>query len=234
VIEHAGLALATTAFVGTHLALSHPLRTRLVQNMGEAGFSGLYSIVAVLTLGWMILAWRAIEVSVPWWIAPHWWWPVASAIMLFATVLLVGAFVRNPAFPHAGGAKQAARPATGVFAITRHPMNWAIILWALVHLSLWWSPRNIIVAVGMLVLAFAGSIGQDRKKRAVVGQAWRDWEARTSFVPFVALIGGRTKWRAAAPGWVAFLGGLALWLLVTWWHAPTASPIAALLGAAGQ
>jgi hypothetical protein len=70
VIEHAGLALATTAFVGTHLALSHPLRTRLVQNMGEAGFSGLYSIVAVLTLGWMILAWRAIEVSVPFWIAP--------------------------------------------------------------------------------------------------------------------------------------------------------------------
>jgi hypothetical protein len=43
-------------------------------------------------------------------------------------------------------------------------MNWAFILWALVHLSLWWSPRNIIVAVGILILAVAGSIGQDAKK----------------------------------------------------------------------
>jgi uncharacterized membrane protein len=142
----------------------------------------------------------------------------------------VGSFVRNPAFPHPGAEKKKVRPATGVFAITRHPMNWSIILWAFVHLSVWWSPRNIVVAAGLLVLAVAGSIGQDRKKRAVVGQAWRDWEARTSFVPFAALLAGRAKWRAAAPGWIAFLGGLAFWLLVTWWHAPTVSPVAALLG----
>jgi uncharacterized membrane protein len=230
VIEHAGLALATVAFVGTHLALSHIFRTRLVQNMGEAGFSGLYSIVAVLTLGGMILAWRSIEASVPLWIAPDWWWPAASALMLLASILLVGAFVRNPAFPHPGAAKQAVRPATGVFAVTRHPMNWSIALWAFVHLSLWWSPRNLIVATGMLILAIAGSIGQDRKKRGVIGRAWRDWEARTSFVPFAALLAGRAKWRAALPGRVALLGGLALWLAVTWFHVPTVSPIALLLG----
>jgi uncharacterized membrane protein len=230
VIEHASLALATAAFVGTHLALSHPFRTRLVQNVGEAGFAGLYSIIALLTLGWVILAWRSIEVSVPFWIAPDWWWRAASAIMLLASILLVGSFVKNPAFPHPHAAKQATRPATGVFAITRHPMNWAIILWALVHLSLWWSPRNIIVAFGMLVLAVAGSIGQDRKKRRVIGRAWQDWEARTSFAPFGALLAGRVPWKKAAPGSVALGGGTALWLLVTWLHAPTVSPIALALG----
>jgi uncharacterized membrane protein len=219
VIEHAGLALATAAFVGTHLALSHPLRTKLVQNVGEAGFTGLYSVVALLTLGWTILAFTAIDVSVPLWVAPGWWWPIAAAVMLFAFVLLVGSFVKNPAFPHPHAAKQAARPATGVFAITRHPMNWAIILWALVHVPLA-TPRIVILAVGMLILTLAGSIGQDRKKRAVVGRAWQDWEKRTSFVPFAALLTGRAKWANAAPGWIALGGGAALWALAIWLHAP--------------
>lgn len=229
-IEHASLALATLAFVGTHLALSHAFRTRLVQNVGEAGFTGLYSIVALLTFLWLVLAYRAIDVSVPFWIAPQWWWRAASGVMLFAAILLVGAFVKNPAFPHPRAARQAARPATGVFAITRHPMNWAFILWALVHLSLWLSPRNIIVAVGILILAVAGSIGQDRKKRSVIGRAWQDWEARTSFVPFAALFGGRVKWRNAAPGWIALGGGTALWFAAIWLHQPSVSPLAFLSG----
>jgi uncharacterized membrane protein len=230
VIEHASLALATAAFVGSHLALSHTFRTRLVQNVGEAGFTGLYSIVALLTFGAMILAYSAIDVSVPFWIAPRPWWIASSAIMLFASILLVGSFVRNPAFPHPGAAKQAARPATGVFAITRHPMNWAFILWALVHLSLWWSPRNIIVALGILILAVAGSIGQDAKKRSVVGRAWQDWEARTSFVPFAALLSGRVKWKNAAPGWIAAGGGTAFWFAAVWIHQPSISPLDFLMG----
>jgi uncharacterized membrane protein len=230
VIEHASLALATAAFVGSHLALSHGFRTRLVQNVGEAGFTGLYSVVALVTFGWLILAYEAIDVSVPFWIAPRWWWITASGIMLFASILLVGSFVRNPAFPHPRGAKQATRPATGVFAITRHPMNWAVILWALVHLSVWWSPRNIIVAVGLLILAVAGSIGQDRKKRSVIGRAWQDWEARTSFVPFAGLLSGRIKWRSAAPGWIAVAGGTALWFAAAWIHQPSVSPLDFFMG----
>jgi uncharacterized membrane protein len=230
VIEHAGLALATAAFVGSHLAMSHPFRTRLVQNMGEAGFAALYSIVAAATLLWMVLAWRAIEASVPWWIAPHWWWPVASATLLLASILLVGSFVRNPAFPHPGAIRMAAGPPRGVYAITRHPMNWSFILWALVHLSLWWSPRNILVAGGILILAVAGSIGQDRKKAAVIGEPWRRWMERTSFVPFGAVFARKLRWRDAAPGRIALIGGLLFWVAVTWFHAPSVSPIAIMLG----
>ena len=232
-IEHASLALATSAFVGTHLAMSHPLRLRLIQNLGEAGFTALYSIVALLTLLWVVLAWNAIDVSAPFWIAPAWWWPVASAAMLVASVLLVGSFVRNPAFPHPGAAKHAAAPPAGVFAITRHPMNWSFILWALVHLSVWGSPRNIVVSAGILVLAVAGSVGQDRKKRGIMGEPWRKWEAKTSFVPFGALLQGKLPWKAAAPGWIALAGGLLFWLLVTWLHAPEVSPLCIMAGGSG-
>jgi uncharacterized membrane protein len=228
------LALATIAFVGTHLALSHPLRVPVVQNFGEQRFTLLYSVVAAITLGWMIFAWDAadgtpLQLGAKPWIAPSKGWAAALVVMLLASILLVGSFVRNPAFPHPGAKPRPVRPATGVFAITRHPMNWSFILWALVHIALWGSPRNLIVAGGILVLAVAGSIGQDRKKRAALGQSWRDWEARTSFVPFAALLSGRASWRAAAPGWIALLGGIALWLAITWYHAPAVSPIVALM-----
>jgi uncharacterized membrane protein len=220
----AGLALATIAFVGSHLAMSHPLRLRLVRAMGEGGFLLLYSLVSAVFLAWMILAWRGAA-SMPLWAAPGWWWRVAAAIMLLVSILLAGARVRNPAFPGPAAEAQAKRPANGVFAITRHPMNWAFILWALVHISLWGSPRNLIVAGGILVLAVAGSIGQDRKKRASLGKAWRDWEARTSFVPFAALLRGRLPWRSAAPGAIALAGGALFWIVIISWHAPSVSPI---------
>lgn len=227
-IALASLALATLAFVGTHLALSHPLRLRLVGNLGEQWFLLLYSAVAFVTLGWMILAYGAVRNSFPFWVAPAWAWPVASGVMLLACILLVGSFFRNPAFPHPGSKPQSVRPASGVFAVTRHPMNMAFILWALVHIALWGSPRNLIVAGGILVLALVGSIGQDGKKLDVVGEPWRAWMAQTSFVPFAALLTRRAKWRGLVEAWPALLGGLLLWLAITWFHAPEASPIVAL------
>ncbi len=223
-IATVSLALATIAFVGTHLAMSHPYRGPLIGQMGEASFRLLYSLVAFVTLGLMIWAYQEAE---PWplWTAPDWAWNVGSAIMLLASILLVGSFMGNPAFPHPGAAKLAVKPARGVFAITRHPMNWSFTLWALVHIPVYGSPRNLIVAAGILVLALAGSIGQDRKKRSTLGQSWRDWERRTSFVPFAALFSGRAQWKAAFPGAVAIGGGTLLWLVVTSLHAPTASPV---------
>lgn len=223
------LALATLAFVGTHLLMSHPLRAGLVVRLGERGFAGLYSLVAFATLGWMIFAYRQGSDAGAWWIAPYEWWPFASALMFAASILLAGALVRNPAFPHPGARRRAIPAPRGVFAITRHPMNWSFILWALVHISLSGSPRNLIVTAGILVLALAGSIGQDRKKARLMGQSWRDWQARTSFVPFGAALAGKVRWRDCIPGAIALIGGLLLWALATSYHAPLVSPLGDLL-----
>jgi uncharacterized membrane protein len=223
------LALATLAFVGTHLVMSHPLRAGLVARLGERGFLGLYSLTSFATLGWMILAWRGTTAGAALWVAPLWWWPIASALMLIASILLIGSMFGNPAFPNIAGPPREIPPPRGVFAVTRHPMNSSFILWALVHLSLSGSSRNLIVASGILVLALAGSFGQDRKKRAQLGRTWRDWEARTSFLPFGALLGGRASWHNAFPGWIGLIGGAALWALVTSYHAPLVSPLGDLL-----
>jgi uncharacterized membrane protein len=219
------LLLATMAFVGTHFALSHPLRTRIVGQLGEAGFLLLYSIIALGTLGWMILAYRDIHDSFPLWIGPDWWWPIASALSLVAVILLIGSFFGNPAFPRTGAPMKPPPAAKGVFAITRHPMNWAFALWALLHISLWATPELLVVAGGILILAIGGSIGQDRKKERTIGPLWLQWEARTSFVPFWALLTRKARWRDASPGWIPLVGGLVVWLAYITFHAPAVSPI---------
>lgn len=223
------LALATLAFVGTHFAMSHPLRPGLVARLGERGFAGAYAIVALATFAWIVIAYLAGADPAPLWMAPLWWWPIASALMLVASILFAGSLVGNPAFPGAGAkAKEIGAP-KGVFAITRHPMNWSFILWALVHLSISGSPRNLIVAGGIFILALFGSFGQDARKRRLLGEAWRGWEARTSFVPFGALLQGKVRARDAIPGAFALIGGLVLWALATSWHAPLVSPLGDLL-----
>jgi uncharacterized membrane protein len=177
----------------------------------------------------MVIAYRSGSDSTALWVAPLFYWPVASALMLVASILLAGALIRNPAFPKPGAAPRPIPAPRGVFAITRHPMNWSFLLWALVHASISGSPRNLIVAAGIAILALFGSIGQDRKNVRLLGQVWLDWEARTSFVPFGALLAGKVRWRDAVPGAVALLGGLVFWALATSYHAPLVSPLGDLL-----
>ena len=48
------LIMASAAFVGTHFLMSHPMRAVMVNALGEKGFAGAYTIVSLLTFGWMI------------------------------------------------------------------------------------------------------------------------------------------------------------------------------------
>jgi uncharacterized membrane protein len=61
------IAAAAIAFVGTHFLLSHPLRKPIVDAVGNAAFLGIYSVVAVATLAWMALAYRAAPAGAPLW-----------------------------------------------------------------------------------------------------------------------------------------------------------------------
>ena len=223
----AHLALATVAFVGTHLLMSHPMRDGLVARLGERGFLVAYSVVSFITFGWLIWVARSFDDGQPLWIAPLWaWWPL-SLLTLFASVLLVGSFAKNPALPHPGAqVGLAEREPAGVFAITRHPMNWGILLWALVHVLAYGGAINVVIATGMGLLALVGSLGQDAKKRRLLGEPWRAWERRTSFVPFGALLARRVGWRVATPSAVALLGGTALWAVAHWLHVRAAGPFA--------
>lgn len=206
------LIAAAIAFVGTHFILSHPLRAPLVARFGANGFIGLYSLVALGTFAWAVFAFRAVGPGG----APLWngmgdvLWIVATLVMLVASVLLAGSFAGNPALPDPRAASLAAAGPRGVFHVTRHPMMWAMGLWAATHILLSPTPRQIVLAGAVGVLALVGARLQDRKKEALMGAAWAEWEAKTSYWP---RFGNLPK--AGATAWV---GGIVGWALLSYAH----------------
>jgi len=203
------LIAASTAFVGTHFALSHPLRSPLVGVAGDRGFAILYSLVAFATFGWMVVAFRAVP-SPDLGGSGEAGWIITTLLMIPATVLFLGSFRGNPAMPAPGAEKLAAQEPRGVFRVTRHPMMWSFALWAVAHLLLFWSLRTTVVAIAVLVLALVGAHLQDRKKEVLMGDAWAGWEAKTSYWP---------RWSALpSAGPVLWLVAIGVWLLFTWAH----------------
>lgn len=209
----ANLVAAAVAFVGTHFALSHPLRAPLVKAVGAAGFQIVYSLVAFATLGWMVLAYRAVGPQAALWDGTlAGFWAISSLLTLVAAVLFVGSLLGNPALPDPRAVSLADKPVHGVFHVTRHPMMWGFALWALAHALISPSPRSLVLTAAIGFLALVGSHLQDRKKQALMGQSWAGWEAKTSYWP---KLGGLTK-----AGLVPWLGGLLLWLVATYLHIP--------------
>ncbi|MCP1471225.1 putative membrane protein [Sphingobium sp. OAS761] len=212
--------IAAIAFVGSHFILSHPLRASIVGRTGEAAFLGLYSLVAFATLGWLAMAYRAAPETAMLWPVGDALWAVATLVMLLAAILLMGSFVGNPAMPDPTGRNTAPAEARGVYAITRHPMMWSFALWSISHILVYPMAAGIIVALAMLVLALAGAALQDRKKEALKPALWREWEARTSYWPFAAIVAGRARFGRFGAHTLA--GGVLVWLVATWAHIPLA------------
>ena len=210
----AWVVAASATFVASHLLLSHPLRAPLARGLGEAGFSILYSVVAVASLAWVVIGYRAAPLSAPWWPVGDGLWAVVTVVMLLASILLMGSLVRNPALP--GDAR--VDTARGVFAITRHPMMWSFALWGFCHIAVFPIAKNIAVCCAMIVLALVGSALQDRKKAQARPDFWPGWEAKTSYVPFAAVAAGRA--RLSGFGLHTLLGGVVVWLAATWAHIP--------------
>ncbi|MFM9935124.1 MAG: NnrU family protein [Novosphingobium sp.] len=205
------LVLGVGAFVGTHLLLSHPLRAGLVRRFGAQGFLGIYSLVALVTFVWAVVAFDRVPS------APQLWdgqalvpWLLACLLTLVAAALFLASLMGNPALAGTDVSGLSTRLPKGVFKITRHPMMSAFALWGIAHILIAPSARTIILAGGVTALAVIGSRGQDAKKLALYGREWRVWMQRTSFWPKPSALGSLGMF------WV---GAVPAWLLLTWLHA---------------
>lgn len=206
------LALASAAFVGTHFAMSHPLRAPMVRVLGERWFGLVYMLVSFVTLYAMTRYYSPAAAESPGalWDAGQAGWLLATLLMWLGSMLFVGSLLRNPAFPTGGKPVTHIGAAKGVFAITRHPMMWGFAIWALVHAIVFPTLASLTISAAIAILALGGAYGQDFKKTKLIGEPWRDWVRRTSFLPF-----GRGF---ASPGTFALIGGTLLWLAATWAH----------------
>ena len=206
------LALSGALFVGTHFAMSHPLRAGMVRGLGERGFRLVYVAVSLATFYGITRFYGPASEQSP---APVWpvnfgVWIAATLLMWVGSVLFVGSLRRNPAFPTGGAPVTRIGAPRGVFAITRHPMMWGFALWAVVHALVNATPASLVVSATIAVLALGGAAGQDVKKQKIIGPPWAEWRAATAFVPF-----GKGF---ALPDAFALVGGTLLWLAATYAH----------------
>ena len=150
-------------------------------------------------------------------------WPGLRLLPLvltpFSFVLLAcGLLARNPALLGQAGALRRDDPARGILRITRHPVMWAIMLWAGAHLLAIGSLQAVIFFGGLLLLSAAGTTLQDARKARALGEDWRRFAALTSNLPFLATFQGRNRvvWREI--GWWRPAVGLAAFALVLYAH----------------
>jgi uncharacterized membrane protein len=207
--EYAMLMLASAAFVGTHFLMSHPLRRELVRIFRANGFVLVYSLVSLVTFGWMAFEFGRASKAAPFWPAGDIVWAAATLVMLVASILFAGSFVRNPSFPGMPDAMAGQKP-FGVFKVTRHPMMWGFALWGVAHILVAPRPDNFIFSGALIFLALAGAKAQEIKKARLVGVEWDAWLRQTNFGLQLGQLG-----RAGFGPWAA---GLALWLGASWAH----------------
>lgn len=198
--------LTGAAFVVSHLGLaSKAPRDYLVARLGEKGFQGLYSLVALLVLVAMIVAYSQAP-SIFLWVPGHGLRHLPLLVMPVALVLIAGGLLApNPSAIGNSAALDHAEPARGVLRVTRHPVMWGVALWAVAHILANGDLASLLFFGGLLLTAILGSLHLDRRMAVEQGERWRRLVLVTSYVPFVALLRGRQRW-----SWPE-LGKPALW-----------------------
>jgi uncharacterized membrane protein len=212
------LGLATLAFVGGHVVLSG-LRGPLIGVLGRWAYLGFYSATALAAFVWMCLAF-ADAPRVVLWTVPAWNpWP-ALALMAVACVLLVCGYLSpNPTAVILGdGVIARSDPAQGIIRVTRHPVMWAVALWACAHILSRGDLASLVFFGGFGALALGGAAHMDRRRRREGGEDWQRLEAASSYLPFAAALQGRAKISLAEIGWWRIVLGLALWLALAHYH----------------
>jgi uncharacterized membrane protein len=129
--------------------------------------------------------------------------------------------VYPPPPPPGGGWARAARPhdpAPGIMRVTRHPVMWAVGLWAVSHLAAIGDLCSIWFFCVMAGLAFGGTVLIDHKKQLALGSHWQRLASVTSNVPFAALVAGRTRLRWRDIGLLRPLAALLLYAVLFLGH----------------
>ena len=207
-----GLVAATAAFLLTHFVTSTPLRPKLVGALGEWPYRGAYSLIALVTLAWMIWAYSGAPRE-PLWSGFR---ELPRFVMPLAFILIACGYVRNPTMVGADKLLKSEDPARGIIRVTRHPLMWGIMLWAAAHVLARGELAAVVFFGGFFVLAGLGTILIDRRKS--LEPDFQRFKAVTSNLPFLAIAQGRNRivWREI--GWLRPAIGIAVFVLAFYLH----------------
>lgn len=194
------LLLAALVWLGTHVGLSStPLRAALVGRIGEKGFLIAYTLLALLAIFWLVRAYSDAP-QIPLWPLGSLLNALALPLMLLAFVLLIaGVTVKNPTSLAAGGGGPG--EPHGVLRVTRHPVMWALGIWAVAHVLANGDLASLVFFGSMALLALGGTRLIDAKSAARRGEAWQGFAKTTSNLPFGAILTGHQRLALGEIGW---------------------------------
>lgn len=178
--------------------------------MGLCAYLIAYSLVSLLALGWVFHAAFKLD-YVELWSPAAWqaWVPLAlSPVALF--LLTAGLISANPASISLQPKK---REPGAIVTITRHPVLWGFLLWAVSHVVANGDLRSLLLFGSLAAFAGVGIAMTERRARRRLGPAWPPLAKTTSILPLAALLSGRAKPRFDREMVIA----LALAILVTFW-----------------
>jgi uncharacterized membrane protein len=210
------LILAALFFAGIHLGIAGTaMRNRVIGILGKNGYMAAFAVASVIGLGWLVVAYNRAPYLVIWGML-EWWKPIAIILMVPAALLVaIGLTTPNPTSVAQEG--RLGQPPQGIVRITRHPFLTGVGLWALVHLIGNGDLASLVFFATWGIVALAGTVSIDAKRRRLLGAAWEPFAAQTSIVPFAAIAAGRNRfvpreiglwrWGIALLAYALMLGG---------------------------
>lgn len=183
------LILAVAFFLGIHLFISATsLRTLLVNRLGEKAYMAGFSLLSFIGLFWMITAYQGAP-YIELWGQVMTARSLSSLLVLIAFLFLVlGLLSPNPTAIGGEALLKKEQPAQGIFRITRHPFLMGFALWAITHMIYNGDLSSNIFFGGFLVLSIVGPRAIDNKQSQSCGDDWQRFAARTSIIPFLAIL----------------------------------------------
>jgi uncharacterized membrane protein len=211
------LVLATAVFLATHFSSSTPLRAGLFTALGEKAYLGLYSLVSLAALGWMIWAYiRAPYEGL--WVGDEFKVWVVVLMPVSLVFIVAGGMTPNPSAVRQENLIGSMGEPRGILRITRHPIQWGIALWALLHLIARGDTASVVFFGGFAVLAILGTVLIDARKNRTLGASWQRFASVTSNFPFWAILQGRNQFRFDEIGWNKVLIALGAYVVLVFLH----------------
>jgi len=218
------LIAAAAVFLGIHLLIAGTrLRDGITGVIGERAYLGLFSLASIAVIVWLCMAYNTAG-------------PTAENVRLYSLgegvhdlgIVIVGLaffigvqgfFIPSPTAVGQESALGKESAVQGVTRITRHPFLWGVAIWAAFHLAVNGDTASIILFGTFLVLSILGTFSIDAKRKRKFGAAWEGYAAKTSNIPFAAVLSGRGSLKLGELfGW-RFLIAAVLFLIVLFAHA---------------
>lgn len=184
---------AFAVFLVLHMVPAWPaLRQRLITLFGRRTYFSVYSLLSIVALIWVFQAALALDFIPLWEPAPWQAWVTFVLAPFGVFLVLAGLFSENPLSVSIfqGTAKKSA-----IVAITRHPVLWGFLLWALGHVVANGDLRSLVLFGGFALFALGGFFMVEKRARRRLGDGWAANSKGTSIWPFAAILKGHARLR---------------------------------------